>query len=468
MSKILLYWLFLVLSIRLSAQTEEYCYIGAIGIQGARHTREAVILREIHVRVGDTISLVQLPNLLETSRQLLINTGLFTSVHIYYKNWEARTGRVELQIEVNEGWYLYPVPVFDLADRNFNVWWVEQERSMQRVNYGMDFSHLNFSGNNDKFKAKAQFGYTQKFNLRYQRPFINPSKTLGMFLYSEYSRNREVNFATLGNKQAFWRNEERFVYSRFRTELGLTYRPGVRHFHYGELAFHDNRLDPFVADTLNPAYFLGGRTRQRYFSASYEYTGDFRDIRAYPLEGHLLQFKIQKDGLGFFQDRNALTLTARMEYYKLLSRKWSLALLSDGKISFIRSQQPYNDNRALGFGLVRLPGYEYYIADGLDLALVRSSLRYKLIDAIFCLDRLVPVPAFRSIPLNTYLSLNGGWGIIHDPWPSRFGNPLNNRPLWSGGVGLNIVLFYNKVLLVEYSVNHLMEKGLFLHLNMNI
>jgi outer membrane protein assembly factor BamA len=468
MGKNLLCWLFLCFFIRLHAQSDEVCHIGAIGIKGARQTKEALILREIQIQVGDTFPAALLPERIETSRQLLINTGLFTSVHIYYKNWQASTGRVELQIDVNEGWYLYPVPVFDLADRNFNVWWVEQARSFQRVNYGMDFSHLNFSGNNDKLKAKLQFGYTRKFNLRYQRPFINPSKTLGMFLHTEFSQNREINYATLGNKQAFWRDEDRFVYSRFRSVLGMTYRPGVRHFHYGEVSFHNNQLDPFVADTLNPEFFIGGRTLQRFFSLAYEYSGDFRDIRAYPMEGHLMRFKLQKDGLGFFRDRNALTLTARLEYYTALTRKWSIAMFADGKYSFIRERQPYNDNRALGFGRVRLPGYEYYIADGQDLALARTTLRYRLIDAIVCLDRLIPMAAFQGIPFNSYFTINGGWGIIHDPWPSRVGNPLNNRPLWCGGVGLNFVVFYNKVLVVEYSVNHMLEKGLFLHLNMNI
>jgi len=420
------------------------------------------------VRPGDTLTVDELSKLVEESRLLLLNTGLFTKVNIYYKDWEAKTGKVHIRVEVDEAWYIYPVPVFDLADRNFNVWWVEQKRSLQRVNYGLDFSHLNFSGNNDPLKAKIQFGYTRKYNLRYTLPFINRRKTLGIYFSSEFAQNRELNYATSGNKQAFWRHEDRFVYTRFGTKLGLTYRPGARTFHYTELGFAQNRLDPYVADTLNPDFFLAGRSLQRYFSLQYEFTRDFRDFRAYPLKGHYLRVRLQKDGLGIFSDRNALTLTARYDRYFPLGSQLSLALLSDSKLSLIRNRQPYNDNRALGFGQMYLPGYEYYIADGLDMALVRSILRFRFLDKELRFGKWVPLPAYRNVPLKAYFALNSGWAIINDPFSSRIGNPLNNRPLWSGGLGLHFVFFYDKVLLIEYSVNHLLEKGLFLHLNMNI
>ncbi len=468
MGRLLISLLLLCCCARLPAQMDSLCWIGAVSVQGNKHTKEAIILREMQVRPGDTLPVTLLPKRIEDSRLLLLNTGLFTEVNIYYKEWEAQTGRVHIRVEVNEAWYIYPVPVFDLADRNFNIWWVEQNRSLQRVNYGLDFSHLNFSGNNDPLKAKIQFGYTRKYNLRYTLPFINKEKTLGIYAFAEYAQNREVNYATVGNRQAFWRNEERFVYSRFRTEFGVNYRPGARNFHYWELGFNQNRLDPYVADTLNPDFFLGGRTLQRYFSLGYEFTSDFRDIRAYPLNGYFLRMRIQKDGLGIFADRNALTLTARYEHYLPFSERWSAALLSSGKLSLIRTRQPYNDNRAFGFGDMYLPGYEYYLADGLDMAMARSILRYRFINKSLRFGKWVPLPAYRNIPVKAYLALNSGWAIVNDPFPSRLGNPMNNRPLWGGGLGLHLVFFYNKVLLIEYSFNHLWEKGIFLHLNMNI
>jgi outer membrane protein assembly factor BamA len=451
-----------------AGQPDSLCWIGNITIQGAKRTKEAIILREIQVNIGDTLPVDLLPLRIEDSRLLLMNTGLFTKVNIYYKDWEGQTGRVHLRVDVDEAWYIYPVPVFDLADRNFNVWWVEQNRSLQRVNYGLDFSHLNFSGNNDPLKIKIQFGYTRKYNLRYSLPFINRNKTVGVSFYAEYAQNREVNYATLDNKQVFYRDEDNFTYTRFRTELGLTYRPGARTFHYAEAGFSRNKLAPFVADSLNPNFFLEGRSLQRFITLSYEFTQDFRDIRAYPLNGYYFRTRLTKDGIGIFSDRNALTLNTRYERYWPFSDKWSLGMISESKLSIIRKQQPYNDNRAIGFSGAYLPGYEYYIADGLDMAMLRSIFRFKFLDTELRFGKWLPLPAYRAVPFRAFLALNGGWAIANDPFSTRLGNPMNNRPLWGGGIGLHLVFFFDKVILIEYSTNHLLEKGLFLHLNMNI
>ena len=468
MRRLLLCIIFLACCHFAAAQSDSICWIGAVSIEGAKRTKEAIIMREMQLRPGDTLNTEKLPRLIEESRLLLLNTGLFTRVNIYYKDWEASTGRVHIRVEVDEAWYIFPVPVFDLADRNFNVWWVEQQRSLQRVNYGLDFSHLNFSGNNDPLKTKIQFGYTRKYNLRYNLPFINRKKTLGIYFYTEFAQNRELNYATEDNKQAFWRSEDRFAYSRYKTEIGLNYRPGARNFHYAELSFNQNRIDPYVADSLNPGFFLNGRTLQRYFTLSYEFTSDYRDIRAYPLDGYFLRFRLFKDGLGIFKDRDALYLRSQYEKYWSFSPRWSVALLADSKLSIIRTQQPYNDNRALGFGRMYLPGYEYYIADGLDMLMARSVLRYRMLNTELKFGKWVPLPAYRNVPFKAYLALNSGWAYINDPFPTRIGNPMNNRPLWSAGLGLHLVFFFDKVFLIEYSTNHLLEKGLFLHLNMNI
>ena len=40
---------------------------------------------------------------------------------------------------------------------------------------------------------------------------------------------------------------------------------------------------------------------------------------------------------------------------------------------------------------------------------------------------------------------------------------LANTFLWSSGVSLDYVTYYDKLLRIEFSINHLGEKGVFLH-----
>ncbi len=454
---------------RLSAQPVrmEFVYVDEVTIEGNKKTRGSIIRRELLFQPGDTLLLSELGEILERSEQLVLNTGLFNAAQIVFKNWEGSTNRVHLHVKVEENWYLYPVPVFELADRNFNVWWVEQNRSLSRVNYGVEFTHLNLTGRRDKLNLRLNFGYTRNYRIRYSLPYFNAKQTLGFFSEVSYSQNKEVNYITRENKQEFYRREDRFVYERFHTNAGLSIRPGFRTNHAFILGFQQNRIDETVATELNPDYFLDQRQLQRFFSLIYQYSFENRDVRFYPWSGNFFAFTLEKDGLGVFSDRNALTVFSRYDQHFPFGKRWSLALGLRGKLSLIREQQPYNDNRAMGF-LGNTPhGFEYYIIDGLDMVFFQSSLHFALFGAQVNFGKLMPIKAFRKMPIKLYLSLNNDAGYVNDPFAAD-DNFLSNTPLWGGGFGLDVVLFYDKVLRLEYSVNHLKEGGLFLHFNLNI
>ena len=42
-------------------------------------------------------------------------------------------------------------------------------------------------------------------------------------------------------------------------------------------------------------------------------------------------------------------------------------------------------------------------------------------------------------------------------------NNLSNKILWGRGISLDYVTYYDKILRIEYSINDLGEKGIFLH-----
>lgn len=455
-----LLFLFLV---NLEGQTIE---INHVKIQGNQKTRDKIILREMLFETGDRLPDSLFLEQLERSRQLVMNTGLFNEANFTVE--ELGAGKVDILISVVEAWYIYPVPVFELIDRNFNVWWVEQNHSLDRINFGIEFAHLNFTGQKDKLKLTAKSGYTQSYMLKYSLPFIDRAQTLGILTEVGYARNRELNYNSVDNKQLFFKDpDSRFILQRFQAVSGLVYRPGHHLTHSLRLRYQQNQIDDYIANELNPDFFLNGKKLQRAFFLNYHFIYDFRDVRSYPLSGNLFSAEIRKEGLGLFKDRNALNINLHYDHYWPLSETWSTGVNVSTKTSLIRQQQPFNEYRALGFGRNTLYGYEYYVVNGMDMALAKGFLRVRLTKDELKFGKFIPIKAFRKMPIKVYLNLNQGLGIVNDPYTREI-NPFSNRVLWGGGLGLDIVLYYDKVFRFQYSYNHLWEHGLFLHFNTNI
>ena len=132
---------------------EAYVVVDSIAINGNKRTNIQVILRELPFQIGDTILRKNLKDRLAWGKQQVLNTGMFREGIISHTPSATKPDHICIALDLAESWYIYPTPYFELADRNFNVWWVDQNRSLDRIIYGMDFVHRNFSGNRDRFHA---------------------------------------------------------------------------------------------------------------------------------------------------------------------------------------------------------------------------------------------------------------------------------------------------------------------------
>lgn len=446
---------------------EESIILVDILVEGNGRTRKGVVLRELPFVVGDTIALTELPDRLREAELQLMNTGLFTNVEISYADWKGMTNEVSLRVTVAEDWYLYPVPTFELADRNFNVWWTEMNRALNRINVGGEFTHQNFTGRADRFKIGAEWGYTRTFSVAYDLPYMGGSDNWGISFDASFKQNREVNYMTQLNKHRFF-NDPSFIYQEYYSGMELSFRPKLYTRHNWLLGYQRNTVDESIIER-NADFFGFGQSKQRFFSLSYRLVTDRRDIRAYPWQGNYVSFEVEKDGLGIYDDRNTLTVQSNYRHYFPIGKaqRLSFGFVASGKLSLIRGNQAYNYNRALGYGVNSLRGYEFYVVDGLDLALLKTSLRVRLFDQSINFGKLVPIRAFRQMPIKTYFGVYGDTGFAHDPF---FGaeNPLNDRLLYGGGAGFDIVIYYDKVIRLQYNLNHLRETGFFLKLDLNI
>lgn len=438
-------------------------------IEGNKKTKAAILTRELTFRVGDTLPLHDLAVRLEENRLRLLGTNLFNSVKINVKNW-TNDDKASIVISVVERWYFYPIPIFELADRNLNVWWKEQNHDLRRSNYGIRLTHKNTTGHRDPLSTNIQFGYTPKFSVGYSFPYLNKKQTIGAYAGAFYATNREVGYATDSNRVVFFKNPLTNVFSRLSYNAGINFTPGLRQSQSLSVGYSQQTLDTAITDRLNRDFFLNSNESQSYFWLSYDYTHDTRDFKPFPMRGHIMGFNIIKLGLFNQDNANMLNLSFNWTQYFKIYKNWSIETEIRAKTTLTRQPQPYNLQRGIGYGSNYMRGYELFVVDGYDFGILKNSLRYTLIDKDLDLSMATSkfkiLNGFSSFPLKVYLSGNFDLGYSYTP-QYKPSNDFNNRLLYGGGIGLNILAMHGMLWQLDYSFNHTGQGGFYVHYKSN-
>ena len=430
-----------------------------ITIDGNKITKDHIILREMLLQEGDTFSSALFQEKLERSRQNLINTSLFNTVVLLPLYLDM--GRVVVEVTVNERWTIWPSPIFQLADPNFNTWWLTKD--FDRVNFGAYLYKYNFRGRNETVYIKAQFGYTRQFGLRYRVPYIDRHHRWGISVGGSYTEQAEVTAGTVDNKRILvsdgsslgpMRNEQ-----KADVELSLRRSHDIRH--YWRSGFVQAEVSDTIARTALD-YFNGPtHTSTRYLTFGYAVVWDKRDMKIYPRDGHYEEVRIDQLGLGVLGKNapNITTAYATTKRWWKMNERYTLAVSLRGKHTW--GTPSYYVQEGLGYShFVR--GYEYYVIDGESFALGKGNVIMQLFRPRTQRVEAMPMEAFRTLYFALYLDLFVDAGRV---WDSRYAeaNFLANQWMSGYGLGLDLVTSYDQVLRGEYTLNALGEHGFFLH-----
>ncbi len=302
--------------------------IADIAISGNKKTKSYIIEREIPFNQGDYILRSDLEKKLTLARQQIMNTSLFVDVTV---SIASETGElVFINILVKERWYLFPLPYFKIIDQNFNQWWVEHKRDLNRVNYGLKFQQYNVSGRNDELNIWLISGYNRQISFRYEQPYVDKALKSGFSLGFNYSTQRELNYETLKSKQIFFKQDD-FVRQTIRVEAAYLYRPAIKTKHIIKLAYVDEK----IADTiykLNPSYFPNHATRVRFPELTYKMEYFNVDYIPYPSKGFMGDFSISKKG--FDKNMDLWELNFQGNYTIPVSRLSQLQFQAAGILRF--------------------------------------------------------------------------------------------------------------------------------------
>lgn len=437
------------------SDTNHLFIIHDIVVSGNEKTKLPVIFRELPFKVDEEYPLGTIVQQFKKARKQLMNTGLFRDVVVSLKNFEGNN--VNINVDVQEKWYLWPMVFLKPVDKSFGDWWHQKDRNMNRINYGLRLAHNNITGRNDKLRLSVMNGYTRQVSLQYYGLWLDDELKWSSSAGINYGQNREVNYMTMDNKQIPVKSNGSFLRSYVGGFMQVNYRPAIKTTHtFGISYIYEN-----VADTvfkLNPSFSFDPNYAQ-YPEAFYKLSYFDVDYIPYPTRGFFGDITLKKKGFGIESPVNLWELSAKASQSWLLSNKFFFNLKGLGMIKLPFSQ-PYTGKQFIGYEGKYLQGYEYYVIDGVAGGYTKATLSRP----IFSTSIRIPSRHFKSlsdIPIKVYAKTFADAGYVYNN--VRGENSLTNRFLYSGGVGLDIVTYNDFIIKIEWSFNRLGENGVYLH-----
>jgi outer membrane protein assembly factor BamA len=396
--------------------------IDSVVIIGNEHTRAQIILREIPYQFPDTLSV----NSLLTIKNRIQNLYLFNRVELQITSLQQKN---VLLILVTESWYIFPVPLLFINEHDWS-----------KISFGLQLSHYNFRGRNEKLRLGGWLGYNPAFYASYFNPWIG-NKTriiLGTGISKKKIENKIFPFdedrlvwdATLGRKFTL----------HFETQLNFA-------------------LENIKLPTPYETFSISGDGSDLVPILSLQLKWDKRDLFEYPKKGFLIAHNFRK--IGFTKEqpnfwRFEFDNRLYFQLYKGLSlgiREW--LVINEGEL-------PIYQRVFLGFD-ERIRGYFYEVFPDPDLYQQYTSTNVSL-SSLELRFPILPIRyfSFKNGPLipSLYKDLKFGIsaGIFMDSgivWQDKREVGLNNL-YTGGGVGLHIHLPYIYILRLEFAVN---DKG---------
>ncbi len=225
--------------------------IDTIVIEGVRVTKPYIILREMSVQVGDTMS----PPQIEENRKRIQNLGLFNRVEVMRR---VRDQRNEILVRVTEEWYIFAMP-----------FWRKEGGDFSKITYGLKYLQKNFRGRNERISTSVWTGYESGYQLSYSNPWLYGQGTWGLSVEvfrvkrevkNEIFRDLDAELETTGGRITCQR--------RFGLDTRLMVTLGVTRYQsdYPELMRTDELHDDWI-------------------SISVTFVNDERDLYEYPTRG---------------------------------------------------------------------------------------------------------------------------------------------------------------------------------------
>lgn len=437
----------------LTSDTTARYTVKEILIEGNKRTRPHIIMRELNFSQNEQYPLTELVQRFKQAKVQLMNSGLFLDVVVSLKSLSGHDASV--LISVIERWYLVPMPFVKVVDKSFQDWVKNQDMDLGRVNYGVKLAHKNLTGRNDRLYVDFTNGYTKEVGLKYENLPLDKELKWFMGVNFSYGKNKEINYTTQHNQSLSMKIDDEFVHKFITTSAELSYRPAIKTKHTVGIGYTYDEVSDSIAK-VNTMYSFE-KNNIRYPEIFYRMQYYDVDFIPYPTKGYAADISIAKKGLS--KPIDVWQLTARTSASWPINDKsfFNLRLTGQLKLPF---EQPYMMQKFVGSGGMYLQGYEDFVIDGVAGGFTKATYTRQLFSTAVRI-RSDKFKILNFIPIKAYGKIYGNAGYIYNDYVGT--NKLNNTMLYSGGIGLDIILFYDFIFRLEWSMNHLGQNGLYLH-----
>lgn len=428
--------------------------IKEIVIEGNNKTRDKIILRELSFSKNEQYPLNELIEKFEKAKKQLLNTALFMDVAVSLLAIDGSEASV--QITVRERWYIFPMPYVDVVDRSMQEWIKRHDMDLDRVNYGMRVTHKNLTGHNDRFYMNLTNGYSKQVTAKYDHVYLDKKLQWSTNLSVTYGKRREITYANIGHRHFSYKDESQFVHSYFGANVEISYRKAIRSSHTFGIGYRNDNISDTVFK-MSPG-FSTQKQRLSYPEIYYGWSYSNVDFIPYPTRGFRSDLSLNKKG--FFGDMNLWQAIARTSASFPVTPKSFFNVRATGVLK-LPFDQPFVNQAFVGAHGMYLQGYEDFVIDGVAGGFTKLTFTRELFKTRVRV-RSEKIKRLNDIPIKAYAKVFGNSGYIYQKNPHPL-NMLNNQLLYSGGVGIDIVLFYDLTFRFEWSLNHLGQNGLYLH-----
>jgi hypothetical protein len=125
----------------------------------------------------------------------------------------------------------------------------------------------------------------------------------------------------------------------------------------------------------------------------------------------------------------------------------------------------------MGYGTMQMNGLEYYVIDGNVGSFIKAEVHHKL--GSFTLPKKIGIGIVDKINKNLPVMKYNFWlkaftnlGYVYSERPTN-ASKLSNTLLRTAGIGLDIIGIYDLVIKIDYSMNQLGDKGVYLRGGIN-